>query len=240
MTSKVDLHQVGSRNSLLNVLLALWVLFALLIILFTVPSLVTAADQTIVPDGQFLDWDGQAYVSDPVGDAEETGADVRAFYFRTDLNAQVNYFMVELGAEWVESNLLRLYVDTNDDGVYTHPTDRLAEVHYIPQPSSSVVNIALFDGTGKFLDGVTRGADWGASLDEEGRRVEWGLSYTQLGIMQGQVTRMRLEAISDGTVSDTVPEIQSTPADALGRPLLALLTVVGASGLAYRRRQLDD
>jgi hypothetical protein len=239
-------RQENPKSEIRNPKLKTWLLYTagtvcalymLLVLLLTVPQAL-AAGPKITLDGQFVDWVGQVNVDDPRGDSTDKSTDLRVFYFRTDLDNQINYLMAEFWEQGSEPRVLHLYVDTNDDGVYGESIDRLAEVHYEPLKDRSSVHVLLFDGDGTFLGEITSDSDWGESVNGGARRLEWALRFEQLGILPGQVVRMRLEAVRDGSVSDTVTEIQATPADALGFPLLFVVVLAGATWLTYRRRQL--
>ncbi len=233
---------------------------------------VAVAAGPIVLDGLFGDWAGHPNVPDPQGDAY-AAADVVAFFFDTNPNEETAYFM----AERVGSNrpqLLLLRVDTNNNGVYTDPQDRAVVVFYRPLGNRARVNVVLTTGTGQFLNTLATNADWGESIPEGGRRVEWGVTFADLGILPGQTIRMRLmstaavrrcflngeledaqeggdelaelledflEELAEGEADvappcvDFVNEVQWSPANALGRPLVAVLAVAGALLLAWQR-----
>ncbi len=212
-------------------------LFLLLMILFVGPA-VLAKNQKIVLDGQFGDWNGEVSVEDPQGDAEFRRADLKRLYLRTNLNDGIIYYMTELWEGSVRPVTLQLHVDTNNNGKYDERIDRLVEIRYQPNLGGSTVNVSLFDGAGTFLTEAANDTDWGESVREGARRVEWVNTFKQLGIIQGQVIRMQLAVISDDALSDSMLELQWSPADALGARLAGLLGVAGAIWLAYQRRRL--
>lgn len=205
----------------------------------------------IVLDGQFGDWAGQPNVPDPQGDAI-TDADVLAFYFGNNPDDETAYFMVQRMSsnKWL---FLKLYIDTNNNEVYAEPQDRIVLVQYKPTGNGSQVDVSLLTGTYQFIKTIAGGADWGESIHEGGQRVEWGVSFADLGILPGQTIRMTLLAttniqgcgfdgtdfpISDNYCVDTVNEVQWSPANALGRPLAFLLALAGGVFLAWQRRRM--
>lgn len=199
------------------------------------------ASGAIVIDGQFADWDGHPYVADPPGDCNNERVDQIRFGFDTNPNDETAYFMAERAAGGNQPIGLRLLLDTDNDGVYGEPTDRIVELRYQPFKDNSSVDVNLLDGSGGLVAQIVSGADWGESIDEGARRVEWGIAFSQLGIFPGQAMRMQLEAspgnVSGGSACDTSPEVQWSPANALGLPILGALAVAGAGWMAYQRRR---
>lgn len=214
----------------------------------------------IVLDGQFGDWAGQPNVPDPQGDAI-TDADVLAFYFGNNPNDETAYFMVQR-MNSKKRLILLLRIDTNNNGVYAEPQDRIVFVRYKPTGNGSKVDVTLLAGTGQFIKTIASGADWGESSHEGGQRVEWGVSFADLGILPGQTIRMTLMATTnskgcgfdddfegnefeelldhdeDRGCIDFVNEVQWSPANALGRPLVFVLALAGGVFLAWQRRRL--
>ncbi|MCC6191637.1 MAG: hypothetical protein IT318_21630 [Anaerolineales bacterium] len=193
-----------------------------------------AAD--IVLDGAFADWLGQPVAPDPAGDAASTRTDLQALYFTHDAGGSTAYFMAE---RWQGSPLpllLVLYVDTGNDGSYAGPNDRLVTVIYLPFPRGRAT-VDLYSGEGAYLKNIATSAAWGEA-GSDGRRVEWEVSFADLGIAPFQAIRVQLVSLHGGALSDSVAEVQWSPANALGYPLLAGLTAAGAAWLAYRRRRL--
>ncbi len=244
-----------SRNSRL-------LLFVLLgtFLFFTAIGLAYAAGP-IVLDSQFGDWAGQPNVPDPQGDAI-AAADVLAFFFGTNPNEETAYFMVQRVSS-KKRLILLLRIDTNNNGVYAEPQDRLILVQYKPTGNASKVDVTLLAGTGQFIKTIANGADWGESKQEGGQRVEWGVTFADLGILPGQTIRMSLLATTKSKgcdfddddfeeddlgeildhdenrrCIDMVNEVQWSPANALGRTLVFALAVAGSLFLAWQRRRL--
>jgi hypothetical protein len=196
-----------------------------------------AADDIIL-DGAFADWVGQSGITDPVGDASRPFDDLTGFYFATNPDDSTAYFMAERVSSNSPLNLV-LLIDTNDDGVYDDPGDRYITVSYNPQGNSSSVEVMVYNGTGGFVSLVTGGSDWGESGREGGSRVEWGVSFADLGLSAGQAIRMVLESHQGSATADTTEEVQWSPANALGWALIAILVAGGATWLTRQRRQTD-
>jgi hypothetical protein len=209
-------------------------LLVLLALLLAAPE--ARAAGTIALDGLFGDWAGQTYVDDEQGDGKNDGTDLQRFYFSTNPDDETAYFMAERWDGWAKPIMLRLYVDTNNNGIYNESVDRLVEVWYRPNQNDSSVDVDCYNGSGAFLSNIISNANWGESVGEGARRVEWGVSFALLGTLPGQPVRVELETSNGGDVADFAPEVQWSPADGLGLPLLAALALAGAVGLAYQRR----
>jgi hypothetical protein len=206
------------------------------------PTPSPSCTQPIVLDGDLSEWDCQPFVTDPADDCQNEQIDLITFAFGNNPDDPTAYFMAERNTSANQPLGLRLLIDTNNNGDYIEATDRLIAIRYQPTRSASRVDVELYDGNGTFLAQIASNADWGESRNEGARRVEWGVSFAQLGVLAGQAIRMRLEALpgnNNGTaVCDTIDEIQWSPADALSIVLLAVLIGVGAFWFAQRRREL--
>lgn len=226
-----------SRGQLGNTLSRFFILLALLL----GPS-VTSAAGPIVLDGQFLDWTGQASIADTPGDCGIVSIDIMTFSFATNPDDPTAYFMAERVVGAVQPVGYLLYIDTNNNGIYSETTDRIVMVRYEAKTNTSLVNIELQDGAGATLSTIVDGANWGENLIAGGRKVEWGVSFAHLGITAGQAVRMYLTSkpgnTPGGLECDTTVEIQWSPANALGLPILVGVLLIGAGWLAYQRRKL--
>jgi hypothetical protein len=194
-------------------------------------SIARAQSAAIVLDGQFDDWLGQPYVPDDQGDAQTNHSDLSAFYFANTPEQDYLYFMAErwdLGSEGLD---LRLFIDTNNNGISNEPGDRIVEVRYHPNQGGRTY-VDLYDGTGAYLKQIAYQMNWG----EAGKagKVEWGVTFSDLGIAPFQTIRMQLVSYHGTQVSDTVAEVQWSPANALGWYLLIFL---GGCGLVVLFRQ---
>ncbi|MGC8837889.1 MAG: 6-pyruvoyl-tetrahydropterin synthase-related protein [Anaerolineae bacterium] len=194
----------------------------------------------IVVDGQFGDWDGQAYLDDPVGDAHLPYTDIVRFYWGTNPGDSTAYCMFQRAEEHQERGVLYLlWVDTDNDGQYGEPQDRVVTVLYRARNGDSVVQVTVRTGTGQVIRSY--GGDWGESREEGGNRCECGVSFEDLGISAGQAIRMFVQtAPSDqgNLISDQAPDagdIQWSPVDALGYGLLAALLGGGVALLTLTR-----
>jgi hypothetical protein len=189
----------------------------------------------IVLDGSFADWLGQPMVPDPPGDAANGHTDLKAFYFAHNAGDATAYFMAERWQGGSQPLSLVLYVDTDNDGNYLEASDRRVTIDYKPNPGGRVT-VDLFTGTGTFIKDIATNAAWGEA-GANGSRVEWGISFADLGIAPFQPIRAQLVSTQGGDQSDGTAEVQWSPANALGYPLLAGLMAAGAAWLAHRRRR---
>jgi hypothetical protein len=192
-----------------------------------------AQSAAIVLDGQFDDWLGQPNVPDGQGDARNNHSDLSAFYFANNPEQDYLFFMAErwdLGSEGLE---LRLFIDTNNNGSMTEPADRIVEVRYHPNQGGRTY-VDLYDGTGGFIKQVAYQMNWGQP--GKAGKVEWGVTFSDLGIAPYQTIRMQLVSYHGTQVSDTVAEVQWSPANALGWYLLLFLGIIGVAFLYHRHR----
>jgi len=192
-----------------------------------------AQSGAIVLDGQFADWLGQPSVPDVQGDAQTSHSDLSTFFFTNNPDQDYLYFMAERWNPGSQGLELSLSIDTNNNGIYSEAGDRLISVTYHPnQGGRTYVN--LYDGQGSLLRQITDKAYWGEP--GPGTRVEWGVTFTDLGIAPYQTIRMQLVSNHGTQLSDGVAEVQWSPANALGYWLLALLTIAGLCWLYFHRR----
>ncbi|GAP07143.1 MAG TPA: hypothetical protein DEQ80_09265 [Anaerolinea thermolimosa] len=215
--------------------------FSLVIIFIIWASLISpgavkaAAD--IILDGAFGDWAGQICIPDPAGDAASQESDLLNFCFANNPDDPTAYFMVERpnSKGWME---IWLYLDTNNNGLYQEATDRRVRVSYKPQGNHSSVDVSLYTGSGNFIGNIATGMDWGESMHDNGGRVEWGVSLDSLGLQAGQPIRMFVQTMLGGTISDSTVEVQWSPANALGIPILAGILLVGSAWFVYQRQSV--
>ncbi len=189
-------------------------------------------------DGDFLDWVCQPFVSDPPDDCGIKRLDLLTFAFVTNPDNPTAYFMAESSADNGTLYLI-LRVDTNNNGVYDDPADRIVRVEYKTRPRASQVTVTLFDGTDTYLETIGENEDWGASKNEGGRQVEWAVTFAQLGIPAGQPIRLILASHPGGgnaPVCDITDEVQWSPATALGFAIICILLILAAVDMARRRR----
>jgi hypothetical protein len=218
----------------------LWRALLLAVFAALVAMTVAYAAGSIVLDGAFGDWNGQASISDPHGDAANGPTDIKTFYFATNPGDSNLYFMTERWERAGGTINYSLYLDMDNNGVYTDPGDRFIVVAYKEQKKKSQVDVQLYDGGGGFLATLANNADWGDSEDSGGTRVEWGASMDDLGMVPGQTIRMTLQSSDSDGVSDSTSEVQWSPADALGWPILIVILLAGAIWMAYWRKQHSE
>ena len=193
-----------------------------------------AQTQLIVLDGQFADWLGQPNVGDPQGDSQTDHTDIAAFYFSNNPNQAMLYFMAQRWDVGSESMVLQLRIDTNNNGFYNEGLDRLIVINYNPNPYGNT-DVDLYDGSGAYLSQIAADDFWGEP--DKGGSVEWGISFADLGIMAHQTIRMQLSSFQGNKLSDGVPEVQWSPANALGWYLLVPLGLGGMAWLYYHHRR---
>ena len=207
-----------------------------------VSNLVTSG--TIVIDASFGDWAGQAFLNDPFDD--QNGGherDLHELYWANNLNEEVNYHMIKRhtkdGAPFDGTNgqdktgNFILYVDGNNDGDFTGSSDRLVEIKHEPKKNGRVrVKVRQADNANVISN--TGWNDWGETKGEGGLRLEFALSWDDLGISLGDVIRMYLVSytknVSDPDEHDLLPDsgdIQWSPASIFGPVLLAIITGFG-------------
>lgn len=204
-------------------------------------SLLAASPITL--DGQFEDWEGQAYMSDPDNDARK--GDISKFYWATNDEDSNLYFMIERlikghGNDKKNPVQYILYFDMNDNGKYNDDADRYLDVNYHPGKDSSkgTVDLALFRHQGGKISDVS--GYWGESENEGGCRCEFKVNMEHLGMYPGQPIRMYL--VSDYGHGDRCPEngdIQWSPIPIM--PLWALISIfVGAllTGTYFIRKRM--
>jgi len=207
--------------------------------------LVAGAD-TLVLDGQFDDWVGQPYITDPIGDGPTNNTDLTAFYWGTNPGESAIYFMFErVGANG--GAFFAVPIDANNDGDFGDAEDRLALVEYRPQPGGSLVAVGVFDGlwqTGSWNLINLYSGDWGESRPEGGSRAEVSVSFADLGIDAYQTISMYALASQAQSLPqvDRAPDsgvITWTPIPILGWPGLAVVVVgfVVAAGFTSGRRR---
>ena len=191
---------------------------------------VSVSAATLVVDGQFGDWAGQPNVEDP-NDGGNPNVDILTFYWGTNPGDDHIYWMME--REGSPSGNPKVYyfvnLDTNNNGSYTDAQDRLVQVLYDPSRNSSNVTVTVFDGTGGQISQSS--GDWGESIDEGGSRVEWRVSFIDLGIDAHQTLNMTAGAGQNPGQSsgDQVPDngdITWTPIPVLGWPWLTAIVIV--------------
>ena len=207
-------------------------------VLSAIPIVTAQAAGPIVLDGNFSDWDGQAHVSDPPGDAQNDKTDIIDFYFATNPDDETAYFMAERLDGGPTAVTYFLLIDADDDGNFTEAADRRIVIDYDPQNNRSSVRIQVYAGDGTFLQTIVNNADWGESQQEGGYRVEWGVSFADLGIVPYQTISIQLESRQSNHASDATAVAQWSPANLLGPGLLLVILVAAAGWMAYRRKKL--
>jgi hypothetical protein len=206
--------------------------------IFLLLSLMLAAP--LVVDGQFSDWNGQPYISDSTGDGATNNSDITGFYWGTNPNEEFIYWMVE--RRQLSSGNPSVYyfiaVDTNNDGDYNSPADRLVRVYYDPNRGSSLVQVHVFNGAGTLISQAS--GDWGDPSDQGGQRVELRVSFADLGIDARQAISMYVYSSQNQNANnaDRLPDtgdITWTPIHILDWAGLGLLLTVVIFVIWYRK-----
>ncbi len=198
----------------------------------------------ITIDGSFDDWIGQAFISDPYDD-QDSGQefDLHELYWANNLNEEVNYHMIKRYTtdgdpfdgdnEQKKDGKFMLYIDTNNDGVFTGSVDRKVEIKHKPRWGGRVkVKVRQADNNNVISDSGWN--NWGETKGEGGLRLEFALSWDDLGISLGDVIRMYVISYKGGVgnpnVRDRLPDsgdVQWSPASIFGPVLLAIVTGFG-------------
>jgi len=154
-------------------------------------------------DGQFDDWRGRAYLSDPKVDGPP-GQDYKAIYWNTNLNEHKLYYMIEMYPGSAEEKIenYRLYFDINNNGSYKDVLDKYAELTYKPG-SGNRVDVRLCSVTSKTLS--TYGGNWGETLLDGSRRFEFAIPMDDLQVYPAQIIRFYLTGIG-GDNLDRLPD----------------------------------
>jgi hypothetical protein len=173
----------------------------------------------IVLDGQFVDWNDQSCISDPVGDVTDPHMDITRFCFATNPGVSNAFFMAER-ANSGNAITYFLYVDVNNDGNFNDPSDIVVTIDYKPIGNGSRVTVSWPGGS------VT--GNWGEDKRVGPMKVEWYVPFSAMGISAGQPIQMYLASSYGSGVLDTTAIVQWSPANALGWILLAIV-MVGAS-----------
>ncbi|NSW50944.1 MAG: hypothetical protein HPY85_00375 [Anaerolineae bacterium] len=199
---------------------------------------VKAQSAGISLDGDFSDWTGKPCVGDAIGDSQPT-LDIASFCFFSDMNNQVVYFMFERSGSSNAPTDWMIRIDVNDDGDYSDPEDRLIDIRYNLSANKSLVDVAVYDGSGSYVTTIASKADWGESSRDGGARVELGVSFGNLGILPGVAVSVTMDMYSSSFADILDTPIQWTPANALGYLILLTILIVGSIWMALRTRKVS-
>ena len=201
-----------------------------------------AAD--IVLDGQFADWDGQAFLTDLEGDAHWK-ADIEAFYWATNPGEAAMYFMAE---RWPKKENIGQSVtycvhlcphptDGDNPACYDTAEDWQLICHYDPNETENA-EVRLYHGDESPRDAephLQYSGPWGLTSAEGGTKVEFRVAFADIGIGVGQPIRMFLASVKDDEgntnphydVCPDIGDIQWAPVHTLGLVLTVLLLGAG-------------
>ena len=199
---------------------------------------------SITIDASFSDWSGQAFVSDPFNDQDSGNQyDLHELYWANNLNEEVNYHMIKRHTndgdpfdgsnEQDKDGKFILYIDGNNDGDFFSSSDRHIEIKHEPDNGGRVkVKVRQAHNNGVISDSGWN--NWGETEGEGGLRLEFALSWADLGISLGDVIRMYLISykgkVGTPDLKDRLPDsgdVQWSPASIFGPVLLAIITGFG-------------
>lgn len=219
-----------------------------------VPTVVPTPTNTPVPpppsgvitiDASFSDWSGQAFITDPFDDQTDRDHkhDLHEFYWANNLNEEVNYHMIKRhtkdgdpfdgdNGQDKEGKFI-LFIDGNNNGVFTDPSDRKIEIKHEPRNGGRVkVKVRRADNDGVISDSGWN--NWGETEGEGGLRLEFAIDWDDLGISLGDVIRMYVVSykgkVGNPDGKDRLPDsgdVQWSPASIFGPILLAIITGFG-------------
>lgn len=209
--------------------LLLWLTW--LIILIPRPALAAA----IQLDGRFEDWEGQAQMDDPTGDATENG-DIVYFYWAADTGEKRLYFMIEREGTGENPDpfplTYRINFDLSDNGHYDNGNDRYVTISYHPF-ANGIVTVQVYKANNdKLIE--TYSGDWGEWGADGGRRCEFYVSMDTLKLNPAQPLRMYVESyqVKPDRIPD-VGDIQWSPIPILGKAGLAAAGTAVLALLCY-------
>lgn len=184
---------------------------------------------SLMLDGKFNDWRGMPNLGDRQSDSS-ANADLKAVYYGTNEGESNLYFMIQRyrpANMWSSVNY-KIYIDTNDNGVYGDSLDKYATVAYTPiSKSRGMVIVAIYRSNGLLINMYTGFWGEGAKASE---RCEFRISMDNLGIIASQP--IRFYVTSNGNPSDRLPDsgdMQWAPVPASGKLGLALIFLFGAA-----------
>ena len=197
-----------------------------------------SASDPIILDSSFGDWAGEQNITDPTGG--NCAEDISQLWWADNAGESFTYWRVDRRSCPNKSVTYIVYVDTNNDGVFTDNVDREVVVDYDPLPSSSDVDLTVRYADTDVTISQLANQDRGEDEAEGGRFVEFRASFADLGIAANQTIRMYVESFKYGTTNqkDRAPEtgdIQWTPVDVLGHVLLVTVMAIGILVLWWSR-----
>jgi hypothetical protein len=196
---------------------------------FTYASAIAAGPYTL--DGRFDDWTGAMSIADKSDDGA-SGEDIRFFYWGTNPNDPFIYFMIERYSDprtlAGKKAAYQIHIDTNNNGRFDGPEDRIVDIMYQPTPDGSQVLAKITESKKKVISNIS--GNWGQSDHQGAAKVEARASFADLGIITHQAIRMYVTSApeNDFRAEDRLPDsgdVQFSPVPILDYPLLILATV---------------
>ena len=203
---------------------------AALALLWLVATSPVSASDPIILDSVFSDWAGEGNITDPTGRA--CAEDIAQFWWADNAGESFTYWRLDRRTCQKKSVTYVVFVDTNNDGVFTDNVDREVVVDYAPLQSSSDVDLTVRHADTDVTISQLTNQDWGDDKTEGGMHVEFRASFTDLGITVNQTIRMYVQSFKyQSTIQkDRAPDtgdIQWSPVNILGYALLAGLMLAG-------------
>jgi hypothetical protein len=196
----------------------------------------------LVVDGQFGDWAGQPFITDPAGDASPPRIDLFSVYWATNPGDSTAYFMIQRdfpGGQGSQSVFYRVFIDTTCNGSYAEASDRVILITYNPSSAGGTTAMVISSGTGTSIS--ANSGNWGDPAGDPptgGTRTEFGASFSDLGISANQTICFYVatyQTAVDTTPTDSTVPVQWAPVPALGEPLM-LVVVIGVVAYVWWRR----
>ena len=187
------------------------------------------ASEPIVLDGDFTDWAGEQNITDPIGGSRHE--DIVGFWWADNDGESYTFWRVDRRSSKKAVTYI-VYVDTNNNGLFSENEDREVAVNYDPLSGASRVDVTIRHADTDATISQITGKDWGESIDQSARYVEFKASFDDLGITANQTVRMYVEGFTFRTarLKDRTPDqgdIQWSPVDIMGYALLSGMMLAG-------------
>jgi LPXTG-motif cell wall-anchored protein len=211
------------------------------------PNFPPAPQGDITLDGEFNDWNGIPNLVDDPDDASESEGDLFRLYWANDVDGTTVFWQIErYGSDGLPGGALdptneqskkvkyTVFMDVNNNGDFDDPIDRHVRINYDPKASASLVTVDVRPALGGGWENIARNQDYGDSEGEGGHRVEFAVSWADLGVSFGQPIRMSVESDHNDRLPNT-GDIQWSPASIFGLPVLIGLFIAGVIAIWWFR-----
>ena len=231
---RLPMNRSLNRTVRIAILIGPWLLAVLF---WSVPPIPAFASSPIVLDSAFADWAGQVNIADDSGDASADKWDITRFWWADDVDLSKLFWRVDRVSNSKKVTYV-LHIDINNNGNFNDSVDREVVVDYKPREIDSQVDVKVRYGDTQATISQTKNNDWGESVSEGGRYVEFTASFADLGLNPSQVIRIYATTQGDNSAKDRAPDagdIQWSVVNILGYPLLAGF-MIGVSLVIWRMR----